>query len=277
MMQFKNRFFCGKSIFFYLILMVFGPEAYGQRVYNLRWQTETLLSGFGIASGGFGVVLGRHLSPLTPADILLLNRNQVFRIDRQATYWASKRAEKASDYLFYAATAAPLIMLINQHVRQEVVVVSVLYAEAIALTAGLTQCTKNMVLRSRPYTYNSAFALGKKEATDARKSFFSGHTSSTAVSCFFAAKVWSDFHPESRWRPVVWTAAAAIPAVTGYLRMRAGQHFFTDVAAGYLVGGAVGWLVPALHKKNGLGKKGLSLFGSGENVGLVWQFSGCPQ
>jgi membrane-associated phospholipid phosphatase len=273
-----NKWFCfRKCLLVGMLLLVAGHTAYSQRVYNLRWQTETLLAGFGIASGGTGFVVGRDLSPLSPEDILLLNRNQVFRIDRKATYWASSRAGTSSDLLFYGASLAPLILLTNPRARKEAITVSVLYTEAIAITAGLTQLSKNMVLRSRPYVYNQGYSVEKKQQKDARKSFFSGHTSSTAVSCFFAAQVWSDFHPYSRLKPVVWSIAAVIPAITGYLRMRAGQHFLTDVSAGYVVGGLVGWLVPTLHNNKRLGNKGLSLYGGGENIGLVWRFSsGAP-
>jgi len=52
----------------------------------------------------------------------------------------------------------------------------------------------------------------------------------------------------SRWKPIVWTAAATIPAITGYLRVRGGRHFPTDVIGGYIVGAAVGCLVPHLHR-----------------------------
>jgi hypothetical protein len=48
--------------------------------------------------------------------------------------------------------------------------------------------------------------------SDARKSFFSGHASMTACNTFFAAKIWSDMHPNSKLKPWVWTAAAAVPA-----------------------------------------------------------------
>ena len=47
----------------------------------------------------------------------------------------------------------------------------------------------------------------------------------------------------------VWSVAAGIPAITAYLRVESGQHFPTDVLAGYAVGAFTGWIVPHLHKK----------------------------
>ena len=39
-----------------------------------------------------------------------------------------------------------------------------------------------------------------------------------------------------------------LPAVTGYLRFKAGKHFPTDIIVGYGVGATIGYLVPELHK-----------------------------
>jgi len=90
--------------------------------------------------------------------------------------------------------------------------------------------------------------LEKKLTPDSQLSFFSGHTSATATATFFTAKIWSDYNPESKWKPVVWTAAAAVPAVAGYLRVKAGKHYVSDVVTGYAVGALVGYFVPHLHK-----------------------------
>jgi membrane-associated phospholipid phosphatase len=83
---------------------------------------------------------------------------------------------------------------------------------------------------------------------DARESFFSGHTSTTAAFAFSTAKIWSDHHVGSRWQPWVWVGAAAVPLTTGILRIRAGKHFPSDVLAGMAVGALCGWLVPELHR-----------------------------
>ena len=166
------------------------------------------------------------------------------------------------------------MFLADKKARREALVISVLYLETFSLNGGLTQLTKNLAKRSRPYAYNPGVPLELKLGSDARKSFFSGHTSSTAASCFFAATVWSDLYPDCDWNPVVWSLAASIPAVTGYLRVHAGRHFFTDVATGYAVGAAIGWWVPALHESARLRKTGLTVYGATQGAGLVWNFSG---
>jgi membrane-associated phospholipid phosphatase len=86
--------------------------------------------------------------------------------------------------------------------------------------------------------------------SDSQRSFFAGHTAATATASFFAAKVFSDFNPDSKARPYVWAAAAAVPAAVGYMRLRAGRHFLTDNLLGYGIGAGVGILIPQLHKKS---------------------------
>ncbi len=223
---------------------------HAQKAYTLHWQTDLTLSGLGLTSGTIGWTLGKKIKPLQAANLALLNRNDIFPIDRKATYWQSSRAARASDVVFYSATLAPILLLADPKIRKEGGVISVLYLETLTLAGGLTLMTKNLAKRPRPYNYNPDFPLALKLRSDARKSFFSGHTSSTAASCFFAAKVWSDFHPGSKWKPAIWTAAATIPALTGYFRIRAGRHFFTDVTVGYVVGATVGYLIPYLHQRS---------------------------
>ncbi len=222
-----------------------------QKTYALHWSADLSLTGLSAATGTASWAFGKKVKPLQADELNLLNRNDVFAIDRKATNWFSQKANRASDLVFYSATALPLLLLADPQIRKEGWVVSVLYLETLSLNAGITDLTKNLAKRPRPFTYNPDAPLPLKLRKDARKSFFSGHTSSTAASCFFAAKVWSDFHPDNQWKPLIWTVAAGIPACTGFLRIRAGRHFFTDVMVGYAVGATIGCLVPYLHRRSG--------------------------
>jgi len=68
------------------------------------------------------------------------------------------------------------------------------------------------------------------------------------TTTFFAAKVFSDYHPNSKLRPYLWTAAALATGTTGYLRYRSGRHFPSDILVGAAVGTLSGILVPQFHK-----------------------------
>ncbi len=146
----------------------------------------------------------------------------------------------------------PLVLLADKSTRNNAGTVGLMYFETMSLNVAITNLTKNLFKRKRPFVYGDLASMEKKMEVDSRKSFFSGHTSVAASMSFFTAKVITDFHPNSKYNSVVWIGAATIPAVMAYLRVAAGKHFFTDVIVGYLVGGAIGILVPQLHKKENL-------------------------
>lgn len=126
---------------------------------------------------------------------------------------------------------------------------TVILAEAGLLQFFLNGAVKNWAHRTRPFVFNPNVPLAEKLKLDARRSFYSGHTGMTATMTFYSAKIWTDFHPDSPRKPLVWATAVAWPMAVGYLRMRAGRHYFSDVATGFLIGAVVGWGVPALHKR----------------------------
>ena len=123
-----------------------------------------------------------------------------------------------------------------------------LTAETLLVNGALTDLTKVLAKRKRPLLYNEFYSINQKLQKKARTSFFSGHTSTVASMSFLTAKLYNDYYPDSKMRGVVWTSAVLLPATTGFLRMKAGKHFFTDVLAGFVVGAAVGFFIPELHK-----------------------------
>ena len=97
------------------------------------------------------------------------------------------------------------------------------------------------------FLYNESIPIEERLEADGRNSFLSGHTSMTALSTFMMAKMLVDYHPNTKYKPLIWTTATAIPLTTGFLRYKAGKHFFTDVLAGFAVGALTGYLVPHIH------------------------------
>jgi len=132
-----------------------------------------------------------------------------------------------------------------------------MYGEAILLNASINALVKAMTLRNRPFVYDKNSLLEPKLDVDARYSFYSGHTSMSAVNTFYTAKVYSAYISDGATKTLLWTAAALIPAITGFARINTHNHFPTDVIAGYIVGAAIGYFIPEIHKnKNYVGESG---------------------
>ena len=107
------------------------------------------------------------------------------------------------------------------------------------------------------------------KSADQHLSFYSGHTTlafSTSVAAGMVASMRG-----YRLAPLVWGVGLATAATTGYLRVAADRHYFSDVAVGAVTGIAAGVLVPALlHPRidNGGAEKSSGAMGLG--IRLVW-------
>jgi membrane-associated phospholipid phosphatase len=219
-----------------------------QSPYSLSYKLDLPIGLTGIGLNFAYFMMDKKSPALTSSEISLLDRNNINFIDRSASFNWSRPAAKASDFVMFGAIAAPALLYLDKNVRKDWAKVGVIWAETMALNTGITNLTKVLVKRTRPYVYNPNAPMDLKLKNDARYSFFSGHTSVTSSMCFMTAKIYSDYNPNSKALPYIWTGAAIIPATAAFLRWRAGKHYFTDVLTGYIVGAAVGILVPHLHK-----------------------------
>ncbi len=205
----------------------------------------------GLTATGLILRSNNSLLPFTETELETLDRNDVNSFDRGATYNWDENAKKQSDILILSAFVLPAVFLINHHTREDIGGLLLMGLEVATINFGITATVKNLVNRTRPYVYNTELDIEIRTNNQGRLSFYSGHTSTTASFSFFFAKVMHDYHPNMKtgWKIGMWTFAATVPAVTGYLRVKAGYHFRTDVITGYAVGAAIGWLIPHLHKR----------------------------
>ncbi len=216
--------------------------------YALTYKFDVPLATAGLGLNFAYFLLDKKSEPLQPSFIASLDRMQINAFDRSAAYNWSRPAALGSDVVMYGAIAAPSLLFLDKNIRKDYGKVGVIWAQTMALNTGLTNITKVLVKRTRPYVYNPNTPEHYKLERDARYSFFSGHTSVTASMSFMTAKIFSDYNPGSKALPYVWTTAAIVPATVAFLRWRAGKHYASDVIVGYLTGAAVGFLVPHLHK-----------------------------
>ncbi|MEO1262858.1 MAG: phosphatase PAP2 family protein [Bacteroidota bacterium] len=253
------------------VIFCFSDNLSGQSPYQIDWKKELYFVGAGAGTLGLGAYLEKQTPIFDLGQLETFNTNSINRFDKGATSNYSLSAHEASDWLWYGSFALPTLFLADKNTRANFGTIATLWGETILLNAGITALSKYSFRRPRPYVYNSNVLAETKMTTTAQGSFISGHTSMTAANTFFAAKVFSDYYPQSRWKPVVWSAAATIPALTGYLRVKAGKHYPTDVIAGYAVGAAIGYFVPHLHKRK-KNEKGWSVYGGTGGALLRYKF-----
>lgn len=165
----------------------------------------------------------------------------------QALRWTDRhRADVLSDATL-AATFGQTIGYVSLGNRPAALRDAAMLAESYAVTVALTQVTKKLARRPRPYAHREDPLPGARlDAEEARVSFFSGHTSS-AFSLAVATGTIA-FARNEKNAGFVLGSGLALATATGYLRIAADQHYFTDALVGAVVGSAAGFLVPHLHR-----------------------------
>lgn len=232
----------------WLICLLFGSQAFPQDrgPYHLSFQRELLYGGGGVGLTALGAYLRNQTPDLVLSDLVLEDING---FDRVATRMSSDLAARWSDYLLNGSLVLPAVLLTKAETRRDFGKIMIMYSETVLINHGLTDIIKSTFLRPRPYVFDENLPPETVLNDNDRAAFLSGHTSATASSCYFTAQVFSDYFPDSRLRPYVWAAAISIPALTAYLRVRAGRHYPSDVIAGYILGAGVGYLIPTLHRR----------------------------
>ena len=219
-----------------------------QSIYKFRLGVDIPIGLITLGTGATGLILHKKKKPLTFEELSNLKPTDVNKFDRYAIYQHSRAASISSDVFQYTAMVSPALLFIDKDIRKDWKTVMPIWVETFAITSTLTMFAKELAKRKRPYVYSDG--NGNKYSKDALSSMWSGHTSITAASTFFIAMVYADYHPHSRWKPLMWTGCAILPALTGLTRVKAGKHYWTDVMVGYAIGALVGTMTPFIHRRN---------------------------
>ena len=224
--------------------------------YSLNWVLD---GGATIVSTGV-FALGRVLYKSKPnpsvEEIKNLDRNSIFIIDRYMMADYSAEIDWISDVTKDISVSLP-ILLIGTSFWQYCVIkekrsgmpspeeallerigeIVVMYYESLMLALGIKDSLKGLITRFRPYAYGSVWDVEKISATsDSTCSFPSGHTTAAFTGAVFLSTMFSDYYPNSPVRFPVWLTSILLATATGALRVASGNHFFTDVVGGAVIG-----------------------------------------
>ena len=218
---------------------------------NFKSELPYIALSAGLLSSGLIIKHINEQQPFTLEQLNNLDPKDINSFDRAAAYNSSESARIYSNYALYGGALLPLYFLSMHYTRSEFIPLVVMGTEVYAIVSTLAMNAKFSFNRARPLAYNPEFSDEFRTSQTSKLSFFSGHTAQTAGFSFFMAKVISDYHPNMNTAKKIglWSFAVALPAVTGYFRVKGGKHFNTDVMTGFAVGAFAGWLIPHLHKK----------------------------
>ncbi|HKO48828.1 MAG TPA: phosphatase PAP2 family protein [Polyangiaceae bacterium] len=176
-----------------------------------------------------------------------------FAVTRQPTPSAGTTSSAAVIVALAYAVIDPVLSGVREKSVQTGVADAFMYAEALSFTLAMTNVVKIAVRRPRPIAYIEADAHKDdpdyaNNNTDSALSFFSSHAAITATVSATATYLAFARAPRTA-RP--WITLAMGVGLTTFVsieRVRAGQHFPTDVIAGSIAGAGIGLVVPHLHR-----------------------------
>jgi len=198
----------------------------------------------------------RHL--LTEVQFESLNRIKVCG-DTSAPLKADIVADKLSDGLLIGTILTALetsLLILPAAANDESMrgTNALMLIQIVALNQAATDLFKNYVHHARPFCYyRSQYPTfndlrTEKGFGDVNRSFFSGHTSSTAAFSFLTADILASQADTKFDKILIWSSGALMPAVVGYLRVKAKKHFPIDVVVGYITGAVIGFGIAEIHK-----------------------------
>jgi len=254
----------------FLFLLSSTAPCISQKIYKVSKAQFGTVVGSAFAMGGTGYLCEKSRDPVSLEAFAELDPMAIPRFDRSVIDNYSPQASHQSDYFKNGAWVAPFTLFLSKKGRANALEIGAMYTEVLTFNGGLTALTKGATGRYRPYTYNSDVVQHENPSPSTRRSFFSGHVSHVASLSFFTATVFDDLYPDSNYKYLVWAGAISAPAITGYLRVKAGRHFRSDVIVGYAVGAAIGYLIPQMHKNSFKSK--FEITGADNGLGLVYKF-----
>lgn len=235
-----------------LLFLVITPDdlSFGQikngKKFEIDFVREVIIIGTGSVAVVTAFAIMKNIKPFTPEEISLLHPANVNSFDRGAI--GPFTEDNAGDVLLYTAYLLPISFLAYGETNNDFLDLALIYGEVLLIQAGINGIVKGAVQRTRPFAYDPETSLEKKQTTDARTSFISGHTSMTAAISFFTASVFSAYLNNDAAEILLWSGAVILPAVVGISRVNNHWHFPTDIIAGYAIGALVGYFIPELHK-----------------------------
>ena len=201
------------------------------------------------AGGAVYLVLELGLKDqITPLECRWCRANALDRGIRDGLVWTDVRTpdrlSNLTGYFGNPALALGALVVSNLDTNDK----RAWYDDAIpVLQAGIAtgmvnQLVKVIFGRRRPYA--ELKGTSTRAANDVNTSFFSGHTALAFAMTTSSGTIAT--LREYRSAPIIWGGGLALAMATGYFRIAADAHYFTDVLVGGIVGSAIGVAVPLL-------------------------------
>jgi membrane-associated phospholipid phosphatase len=254
-------------------------------LYHINYPVIGIEIAAGTVSDLIAIIRIKNKPKISADELIFLNSKEQRDLISQIDRWSLRQKltnrkfyKLISDYGMAPVILLPAFLVINKNIRKDWIDLLLMYTEGHTVTYTFYNYSflgPTFQNRYRPITYYSEFTDEERMTGNNRNSFYSGHVATCAYSTFFMTKIYCDYHPNYGASKYLWYLAAAIPpALMGYARIRALDHFPSDDAVGLMLGAALGIIIPELHKHRYYKNLSLAMSTSPDDLGLsiCWNF-----
>lgn len=235
----KGKIFCCVVLLFILFNFLYADN------WKLSYKVDIPIIVSSLSLDFCAELYKRNIDGLTDNQILNLNKDDIFFLDRFAADLYNLNLKEVSDYTVYTQFLIPIATSFVFD-KKNFISDMIIYGETMYLQAGITKWCKFLTKRNRPYTYNDQADISRQDNRDARFSFVSMHTTTAFSAAVFGSYLYQE--RGGQYPTLFWIANLSLATATGILRVASGDHFPTDIICGAIIGSAFGYLIPALHR-----------------------------
>ncbi|MFA6540607.1 MAG: phosphatase PAP2 family protein [Bacteroidota bacterium] len=247
------------KIFLAVIFVFTSLQGQTASPYSLSMKTDSWIIGSSVAAGIGAYSIETNLKPLSPAEIASPQKSNINAVDRFSAGYYNAPQSTLSDVLVGISIASPAIFLADKRIRDDFFTLGTMYTETAMLAAIFPSLGKGTAKRLRPYVYNTSVPLDLRLESDAQRSFFSRHSSFAFSMAVLTSVVYGDYFPDSKYKTYVWIGSLGLASSIAVLRVTSGSHFISDVVVGAVVGSAVGYFIPYIHRTGSVGSSSMSI------------------
>jgi len=215
------------------------PDAHPVRYRVSAWDAASVAAGGVVALIPDAAGLPTGPAPCGPCD-----PTSVPSIDRAALHNASGGANTASSVLLLGVAGLSGLASLDGATAPQVRGHVAVFANSLTWTLATSEWLKVLVHRNRPVLYGAPDPAAVADR-DNRRSLPSAHASLAFAAATTYLMIAQREHLPHRTRNAILLYAGALGVAA--LRVAAGKHFPTDVAAGAALGTGMGWLAARLH------------------------------
>lgn len=237
-----------KTLFTFTLIFLINQNSYSQsNSYTYSKNKDIALFTSSSIIFGTSFYLQKKVKPLKETQILSLKQSDVNAFDRIACSLYSKKIAHISDGLAISSLLFNGYFLFNKNTKKDFLNIEMVSIQSLMLSQAIANGFK-LTLRNRPFMYNQNVEMNEKIKSESRLSFFSAHTSTVSSLAFSFAFAHQQYFKTHKANPYIMSGAILLPALQGYLRVRAGKHFPTDVITGHLIGLGSSYLMHRIHR-----------------------------